>query len=627
MTNRITVAVTQQFKYEGVGGRVSNETLTVNNPVWTGNTTATFSTSYNYTLSGDVASISYPGCGGACSGSVGRTVTFTYGRGNQLTMVGGLGTGHEGDFANWLTYAGNGMIQVVKHANGATDTFTPDASGLVRPASIAVTNAAGATLWSSGAYVYDPLGNITSIGTDSFRYDKASRLKRATIGASTTQQTYDRWGNLLSYSSPSGTASFAISGTSNRLSGTNIQYDHAGNQTRWQDPRQAAGSAVYAYEFDPLNRMIHATGTSLGKVMVYDSADERVGVLDYVVSPHKETWSIRGLGKEVLRDFALVTGSGWSWQEDYIHRGGPLLATIAGNSDPAVGTRHFHLDHLGTPRLLTTPAGAVASSHSYQPFGEEITADQNSELATPAGAERMKFTGHERDNDNPALSQTLGDLDSMHARHYNPMLGRFLSVDPLLDLEKATRQPQMWNRYAYVVNNPVLHTDPDGREHVQEPGFTKPMTAENLAMDENTPAVVKGAFYAEAFLFSLAADEFVIGPAIGKVAGAVGRLAGRFFGKAEEAIETGAKLSRYDDTTIGRSIPNRATDVSREEFAENLEANGFTKTTSKSGKVTNFEKDGVKYSLRDTSKSTGGPSADVFKDGEPLLKIRLEVKR
>jgi len=70
-----------------------------------------------------------------------------------------------------------------------------------------------------------------------------------------------------------------------------------------------------------------------------------------------------------------------------------------------------------------------------------------------AGAERKKFTGHERDH---------SGLDYMHARYYRPEWGRFLSVDPTwasADLGK----PQSWNRYAYVLNNPVNLTDPDGR--------------------------------------------------------------------------------------------------------------------------------------------------------------------
>lgn len=41
--------------------------------------------------------------------------------------------------------------------------------------------------------------------------------------------------------------------------------------------------------------------------------------------------------------------------------------------------------------------------------------------------------------------------------------GRFLSPDPFIDLKRAPANPQMWNRYAYVGNNPLNRIDPDGR--------------------------------------------------------------------------------------------------------------------------------------------------------------------
>ncbi len=44
------------------------------------------------------------------------------------------------------------------------------------------------------------------------------------------------------------------------------------------------------------------------------------------------------------------------------------------------------------------------------------------------------------------------------ARYYDETLGRFLSVDPLLDLA----DPQQWNGYAYANNNPTSMTDPSG---------------------------------------------------------------------------------------------------------------------------------------------------------------------
>ena len=49
----------------------------------------------------------------------------------------------------------------------------------------------------------------------------------------------------------------------------------------------------------------------------------------------------------------------------------------------------------------------------------------------------------------------------MHARYYSPDLGRFLSVDPV---GGKVGSSQSWNRYGYVLNNPLLLIDPTGRE-------------------------------------------------------------------------------------------------------------------------------------------------------------------
>lgn len=49
----------------------------------------------------------------------------------------------------------------------------------------------------------------------------------------------------------------------------------------------------------------------------------------------------------------------------------------------------------------------------------------------------------------------------MHARYYSPLEGRFLSVDPG---GFDPRLPQSWNRYSYVLNNPLKAIDPNDRE-------------------------------------------------------------------------------------------------------------------------------------------------------------------
>ncbi|MEO8275758.1 MAG: RHS repeat-associated core domain-containing protein [Thermoanaerobaculia bacterium] len=144
-----------------------------------------------------------------------------------------------------------------------------------------------------------------------------------------------------------------------------------------------------------------------------------------------------------FREFGTIP---WAINEDTIYRDGQLLAGGQTNT-------HFHLDHLGTPRLVTNGADAKVAYHVYLPFGEEMTAINQDTT-------RLKFTGHERDLGNTSTS--ADDLDYMHARFHSPLTGRFLSTDRVIALGSAMKGPQSWNRYAYAMGNPLRYTDPSG---------------------------------------------------------------------------------------------------------------------------------------------------------------------
>ncbi len=116
----------------------------------------------------------------------------------------------------------------------------------------------------------------------------------------------------------------------------------------------------------------------------------------------------------MLREYKNDGGT-WSVTEDFIHRGAQLLA-----ADTTTGVSHFHLDHLGTPRLITDQTGKKIAYHVYWPYGEELT-------STSQDVERRKFTGHERDFN--GAGGPGDDLDYMHARFRSPVVGRFLGVD------------------------------------------------------------------------------------------------------------------------------------------------------------------------------------------------------
>ncbi|WP_333973674.1 RHS repeat domain-containing protein, partial [Alteromonas mediterranea] len=47
----------------------------------------------------------------------------------------------------------------------------------------------------------------------------------------------------------------------------------------------------------------------------------------------------------------------------------------------------------------------------------------------------------------------------MNGRIYDPTLGRFLQADPFI---QAPQNSQSYNRYSYVLNNPMSYTDPSG---------------------------------------------------------------------------------------------------------------------------------------------------------------------
>ena len=146
--------------------------------------------------------------------------------------------------------------------------------------------------------------------------------------------------------------------------------------------------------------------------------------------------------------------------EDYAWEGGRLLA---GERQPEEGgRRHFHLDHLGSPRLITGFTGERIGLHDFAPFGEEIGSIQQERQQNHDREEPMKFTGHERDY-LPVAGENTNYFDYMHARSYSPVVGRFLSADPVIDTKSASRAPQQWNRYAYANANPLRFVDPTGK--------------------------------------------------------------------------------------------------------------------------------------------------------------------
>jgi RHS repeat-associated protein len=450
-----------------------------------------------------------------------RTVTHDYDDG-LLTNVSGYGA---------LSYHPNGMWNQVQHANRVTDTQANDPNAMRRPASLSAAFGA-AQRWSTGTYSFDGAGNITRLGTTTwFLYDKVNRLVQGNLDLAPTgagaqlQQSYtfDPFGNLQAIAGASG-RNTPTNPDTNRLTGSTV-YDGAGNLTSWNGA---------TYEYDAFHQMTRMVSGAEEWRYAYTADDERAWL--FKVGGNLSRWTLRDLANKVLREY-LNDGGIWSTASDYVYRDGQLLA-----AETATGPRHFHLDHLGTPRLITDRAGRQAAYHVYFPFGEEATAFNQD-------AERMKFTGHERD-----LASAAGagdDLDSMHARHCSPVVGRFLSVDPIQSAKPGI--VQSWNRYAYAWNNPLRHLDLDGLEtgdFATPPAEKGPPRTNSEALSD--VLVLTGAAYS-----AIGGTELVAG-ARGLTAGAasfgegLALIGARFQGVLEFFRNIGAGLTGAP--TVGKPI-------------------------------------------------------------------------
>jgi RHS repeat-associated protein len=188
------------------------------------------------------------------------------------------------------------------------------------------------------------------------------------------------------------------------------------------------GNHAYTYDADGnLTKVDNGT-------FVYNALNQRVKA-DYPWGSQEYTFGING--KRVA-----------SWDSST----GNLVEGVTYWGDQPVefyssGYAHFpHADWLGTTRSETTNSGAVDGAYSSLPFGDGWSNTQ----ATLYDAQQ--FAGMDWDSTSNEHAQY---------REYSNMAGRWLSPDPYGGSYDMS-DPQSFNRYAYVQNNPMSATEPSG---------------------------------------------------------------------------------------------------------------------------------------------------------------------
>ncbi len=102
-------------------------------------------------------------------------------------------------------------------------------------------------------------------------------------------------------------------------------------------------------------------------------------------------------------------------------------------------------DHLGSTSTIVDASGDYVARTGYMPWGGErfSTADIPTDY---------RYTGQRLEDD-------LG-IYYYNARWYDPSIGRFLQADTIVP---DPGNPLAYDRYSYVLNNPLRYTDPSGK--------------------------------------------------------------------------------------------------------------------------------------------------------------------
>ena len=296
-------------------------------------------------------------------------------------------------------YDDNGNVrQIVDGLPGAPGSRTMTYDGLDR----LLTVTAGSTQGGNAVFSYDVLDNIT-------RLDQGARTIRHQYAAATNR--------LASVRNAAGSTLFTVA------------HDARGNQTS-----RTTGALVDTFTFDKANRLTASNVGGVAATYRYDGLGRRMQHVEAAV-PSYFQYSQAG---------QLLFSQDGTNRFNHIHLSGSLVAKrgVPYSGGPAT-TRYQHTDALGSPVAETDEVGALIGRERMTAYGEP---------ADGTWKDGPGFTGHDMD---PASK-----LVYMQQRYYDPVVGRFLSVDPV---STDTHSGESFNRYAYANNNPLTFTDPDGR--------------------------------------------------------------------------------------------------------------------------------------------------------------------
>jgi RHS repeat-associated protein len=303
-------------------------------------------------------------------------------------------------------------------------------------------------------YTNGQISSITDLinGTWAYTYDDFARIKTADCSAGCENGTnnenyafaYDEFGNRWSQT-------FSGSGTGWTRQNNFDRNNHI-------TPATCANLNTVCYD-SAGNKLYNGDGTqqsfdSEGKIWYYGNQSGQIGSYVWDAASNRIERTVTAPGLNVVLDYVDGTRTEGGFTGNNIstidlHLGGVHVNTYVGTS-----TTYFnHQDHLGDTRTQTDPTGAQNNSFFQTlPFGDWTAGN---------------LEGNDLFAGDSLLESQDSNMYQMPNRRYDEYTAQWQSPDPAGLAAVDPTNPQSWNRYAYVMNNPMYAVDPTGLDLIQ----------------------------------------------------------------------------------------------------------------------------------------------------------------
>jgi len=242
-----------------------------------------------------------------------------------------------------------------------------------------------------------------------------------------------------------------------------MTYEANGNIKTKTDvsPDDYSYDATKLYQVDKIQNVI--ADVTPPETIVYNAAQQPISL-----SQSGGTEMIIQYGADDQRRYSVLTESDQSTERYYIgdyekqilpdgtiqeiHYVGGGVITL--KEDNSWSNYYAHTDHLGSVLAVSDQSGNEYARQSFDAWGRKRNPDDLTFDNVPNYDQSWLFRGYTGHEMLPEF-----DLINMNGRLYDNVIGRMLSPDNYSGMDGTS---QGYNRYSYVLNNPLKYTDPSG---------------------------------------------------------------------------------------------------------------------------------------------------------------------